>query len=147
MGSGLSFGYGGMALQRAADAMLRALGGSSVVLVFPLAVLPDDPSAQLGLVDPGVQQVPFAPVVVRDVATTVARTLTTASKGPCRRLEFLISSSCVAAQLPLMNMASADALFEYALGILFDNQMFHIESVVPEYFGGTAYLYRVTAVE
>ncbi len=139
MGSGLSFGYGGIALQRAADAMLRALGGSSVVLVFPLAVLPDDPSAQLGLVDPGVQQVPFAPVVVRNLTTT--------NNGPRRRLEFLISSSCVAAQLPIMNMASADALFEYALGILFDNQMFHIESVVPEYFGGTAYLYRVTAVE
>jgi hypothetical protein len=139
MGSGLSFGYGGAALQRAADAMLRALGGSSVVLVFPLAVMPDDPSAQLGLVDPGVQQVPFAPVVVRNSTTT--------SNGPRRRLEFLISSSCVAAQLPIMNLASADALFEYALGILFDNQMFHIESVVPEYFGGTAYLYRVTAVE
>lgn len=139
MGSGLSFGYGGAALVRAADAMLRALGGSSVVLVFPLAVMPDDPSAQLGLVDPGVQQVPFAPVVVRNLTTT--------SNGPRRRLEFLISSSCVAAQLPVMNMPSADALFEYALGILFDNQMFRIESVTPEYFGGTAYLYRVAAVE
>jgi hypothetical protein len=139
MGSGLSFGFGGVALQRTADAMLRTLGGSSVVLVFPLAVMPDDPSAQLGLVDPGVQQVPFAPVVVRNLTTT--------NNGPRRRLEFLISSTCVAAQLPIMNMASADALFEYALGILFDNQMFHIESVVPEYFGGTAYLYRVTAVE
>jgi hypothetical protein len=139
MGSGLSFGFGGAALLRTADAMLRALGGSAVNLVFPLVGLPDDASAQLGLVDPGVQQVPFAPVVVRNLTTT--------ANGPRRRLEFLISSTCVAAQLPVLNMASADALFEYALGILFDNQMFHIESVVPEYFGGTAYLYRVTAVE
>ena len=128
-----------MALVRAADAMLRALGGDTIVVVFPLVGMPNDPSAQLGLVDPGVQQVPMSPVVMRE--------LTTPGSGPRRRLEFLISSSAVLAELALLNAASADALFDMALGILYDNDLFHIESVTPEYFGGTAYLYRVVAVE
>ena len=38
--------------------------GDEVILLFPLLVMPNDPSVQLGLVDPGVQQVPFSPVVV-----------------------------------------------------------------------------------
>ena len=58
-------GITGAAVVRAADAMLRTLGGDQVILLFPLSQMPNDPSVQLGLVDPGVQQVPFSPVVVR----------------------------------------------------------------------------------
>jgi len=137
--SGVGFSASGVALVRAADAMLRALGGDTIVVVFPLVGMPNDPSAQLGLVDPGVQQVPMAPVVIRN--------LTTAGSGPRRRLEFLISSSAVAAELAPMNAPTAEALFDMALGILYDNDLFHIESVTPEYFSGTTYLYRVVAVE
>jgi hypothetical protein len=136
---GMSVGFNGVALVRTADAMLRALGSDEVVMVFPLAGMPNDPSAQLGLVDPGVQQIPFSPVVVRS--------LTTSGTGPRRRLEVLISSSAVAAQLAPLNVASADALFDGALGLMYDNELLHIESVTPEYFGGIAYLYRVVVVE
>ncbi len=129
----------GSALVRAADAMLRALGGDSIALIFPLVTMPNDPSAQLGLADPGVKQVLISPVVVRD--------LTTSGTGPRRKLEFLISGSAVAGELASLNVASAADMFEGALGILYDNDMFHIETVVPEYFAGTAYLYRVQAVE
>jgi hypothetical protein len=129
----------GTALVRAADAMLFALGGNEIIVVFPLTSLPNDPSAQLGLTDPGVQQVAFSPVVVRS--------LNTPNTGPRRRLEFLVSSSAVAAALVSQNSASPEALFESALGINYDNDFFHIEDVVTEYFAGTPYLYRVTAVE
>jgi len=129
----------GAAVVRAADAMLRAFGGVEVSVVFPLVALPDDPSAQLGMVDAGVQQLTFAPVVVR--------TLTTAAIGPRRRLEFLISSTAVAEAVVSQNAASADALFQSALGVNYDNDFFHIENVATEYFAATAYLYRVTAVE
>jgi len=132
-------GISGAAVVRAADAMLYALGGDEITVVFPLVALPNDPSAQLGLVDPGVQQVTFSPVVVRS--------LTTPSTGPRRRLEFLISSSAVSEAVVSQNAASAEALFESALGVTYDNDLFHIEDVLTEYFAGTPYLYKVTAVE
>ncbi len=127
------------ALVRAADAMLHTLGGDEVVLLFPLLQMPNDPSVQLGLVDPGVQQVPFSPVVVR--------TLLTPNTGPRRKLEFLISSTAVNDALTSQNMATAEALFESSLGVMFDNDLFHIQDVATEYFAGTPYLYKVTAVE
>ncbi len=81
----------------------------------------------------------FAPVVVR--------TLPTENTGPRRRLEFLIPASAVAAELASRNVASAQDLFDGALGVVYDDELFRIEGVATEYFSGAAYLYRVTAVE
>jgi hypothetical protein len=119
--------------------MLQALGGDQISVVFPLATMPNDPAAQLGLADPGVQLVTFSPVVVR--------ILPTANTGPRRRLEFLISGSAVAAAVVSQNAASAEALFDGALGIQYDNDLFHIESITAEYFAGTPYLYKLDVVE
>jgi hypothetical protein len=127
------------AVMRAADAMLQALGGDSVIILFPLVTMPNDPSAQLGLADPGVEEVVFSPVVVR--------TLQTPATGPRRRLEFLFSAVAVADELSERNVPTAEALFNGALGLLYDNDLFHIESVMTEYFAGTAYLFRIVAVE
>ena len=127
------------AVIRAADAMLQALGGTDISMLFPLVTMPNDPSAQLGLADPGVEQVVFSPVVVR--------TLLASTTGPRRKLEFLLSGAAVAAQLSLRNVPTAEALFDGALGLVYDNDLFHIENVTTEYFAGTAYLYRVLAVE
>jgi hypothetical protein len=132
-------GISNCALVRAADAMLRALGGAEITLLFAAATLPNDPSAQLGLVDPGVEQVNFCPVI--------ARNLVTPNTGPRRRLEFLISASVVASEVVTRNAASAEALFDSSLGLMYDGDIFHIELVTTEYFDGMAYLYRVMAVE
>jgi hypothetical protein len=137
--TGIGTGMSSAAVVRAADAMLRALGGDGVSMLFPLVTMPNDPSAQLGLADPGVEEVIFSPVVVRS--------LTTPAIGPRRRLEFLLSGAAVAAELTSRNVASAEVLFDGALGLLYDNDLFHIENVTTEYFAGTAYLYRVLAVE
>lgn len=135
----IHFGISGTAVVRAADAMLRSLGGDQIGLLFAAVSLPNDPSVQLGLVDPGVEEVTFSPVVVRALATS--------NSGPRRRLEFLVPASAVAAELPVRNVASASVLFDSALGLLYDGGMLHIEGVTTEYFAGTAYLYRVVAVE
>jgi hypothetical protein len=132
-------GMNSAAVMRAADAMLQALGGDQVSMLFPLITMPNDPSAQLGLADPGVEEVIFCPVVVR--------TMVTPATGPRRRLEFLFSAASVAAELTSRNVATAELLFDGALGLLYDNDLFHIENVTTEFFGGTAYLYRVLAVE
>jgi len=136
---GIHFGVSGNALVRAAEAMLRALGGAEVTFLFPLLQLPEDSSAELGMVDPGVEEVRLSPVVVRNLVAEAG--------GPRRRLEFLVPAAAVTAELGSRNIASAGALFDSALGVMYDGDLFHIEGLTTEYFGGMAYLYRVAAVE
>jgi hypothetical protein len=135
----MSVGICGDALVRAANAMLAALGGDQVSLLLPGTALASDPAGQLGLVDPGVQNVIIAPVVTRNLPTE--------NSGPTRRIEFTLPASVVEAQLPALGLASAENLFNSALGLVYDGDIFHIETVVTENFAGTAYFYIVTAVE
>jgi hypothetical protein len=132
-------GICGIALVRAADAMLRSLGGQEISLLIPQASLPSDAVAQIGLVDPGVEEVKLAPVVILNLLTS--------NSGPRRRVEFLVPASAITDQLSSRNVASAQAFFDEALGILHDGELFHIEGITTEYFASTAYLYRVVAVE
>jgi hypothetical protein len=129
----------GTAVMRAADALLRALGGDQIALVLPMPTETGSDSTQLGLTDPGIQQLTISPVVVR--------TLPVPTTGPRARLEFLISASAVANAVDEEGADSAQALFDLALGIQHQADLFHIESVSTEYFAGMAYLYRVVAVE
>ena len=62
-------GVSGGAAARAADAMLRSLGGTDVILLFAAGGMPGDATAELGLVDPGVVQASIAPVIVRELTT------------------------------------------------------------------------------
>jgi hypothetical protein len=124
---------------RAADALLRALGGDQIALVLPMPTETGSDSTQLGLTDPDIQQLTISPVVVR--------TLPAPNTGPRVRLEFLISASAVANAVDEEGADSAHALFDLALGIQHQADLFHIESVSTEYFAGMAYLYRVVAVE
>ncbi len=132
-------GIFGMAVARATEAMLRALGGAEISLVFPLLQMPSDPSGELGLMDPGVEEVKLCPVIARELATP--------GSGPRRRLEFTVPATTVQAEVVERNVATADALFDGALGVMYAGDLLHIESVTPEYFAGTPYLYRVVAVE
>jgi hypothetical protein len=131
-------GISGSAAARAADAMLRTLGGKEVTLLFAAAALPADAEAELGLVDPGVTQAPIAPVIVNE--------LTTDTNGPRRRIELVVGRSAMTAQVSQRSVESADVLFETALGVVYEGEMFHIEGFVVERFAGVAYLYRVLAV-
>ena len=131
-------GISGVAAVRAAEAMLQTLGGTEVVLLFAAAGLPDDPAGELGLVDPGVEQVAIRPVIVKE--------LTTESSGPRRRIEVLAGRSSVAEQVSQRNVSSGEVLFETAMGVVYQGEMFHIEGFVVERFAGVAYLYRVSAV-
>src|SRR5580658_9219395 len=108
MGSGIC----GAALVRAANAMLAALGGDQVSLLLPATATASDAGGQLGLVDPGVQEVIIAPVV--------ATNLPTGNLGPSRRIEFTLPASVIEVQLPVLGMASAEALFNASLGLEYD---------------------------
>lgn len=123
---------------RAADAMLQTLGGTEVILLFAAAGLPGDAVTELGLVDPGVEQASISPVVVREQ--------TTENNGPRRRIEVLAGQAAMAEQVSQRNVASAEVLFETALGLVYCGEMFHIEGLIVERLGGRTYLYRVAAV-
>src|SRR5208337_2741723 len=131
-------GISGAAAARAADAILRTLGGTEVTLLFAAAGLPGDGVSELGLVDPGVEQALISPVFVRE--------LTTENDGPRRRIELVAGRSAMAEQVSQRNVASAEVLFETALGLVYGGEMFHIQGFVVERLGGVAYLYRVLAV-
>ena len=118
--------------------MLRTLGGTQVILLFPAAGMPSDPGAGLRLIDPGVEQAMIGPVIVKE--------LTTESNGPRRRIELLAGCSALAEQVSQRGVASADVLFATALGLVYDGEVFHIEGYLVERLEGMAYLYRVTAV-
>ena len=124
---------------RAADAMLRALGGDEIMLVLPLPASSSDIASQIGLADPGVQQVRLTPVLVR--------TLPAPPSGPVQRRELVVSVSAVASAVEEQGLASAEALFNMALGIEHRGTLFRVENTSTDYFAGIPYLYRVTVVE
>src|SRR5579859_2751349 len=107
MGSGIS----GAALMRAANALLTAFGGDEISLLLPATATASDAAGQLGLVDPGVQQVLISPVVVR--------ALTTGNLGPRRRIEFTMPASAIASQLSALGMGTAEDLFNAVLGLMY----------------------------
>lgn len=135
MGTGIC----GAAVLRAADALLRAVGKDAISILLPATAMAGDAAGQLGLVDPGVQEVVISPVVARE--------LTAGSTGPRRRVEFTMPASVIEGQLPALGMGSAQDLFSAALGVNHRADLFHIEGVVPESYGGTVCFYVVTAVE
>jgi hypothetical protein len=134
-----SGGICGAALLRAANAMLEAFGGDQVSLLLPANAMASDAAGQLGLVDPGVQQVIVAPVVTHNLPTT--------NSGPTRRIEFTLPASVLEGQLAGLGIGTVEELFEAVMGLMYDGDLFHIETVVPENFAGTIYFYLVTAVE
>jgi len=119
--------------------MMHSLGGETVVLLFASLPVPGDTASQLGLVDPGVDEVAIGPVI--------ARGLPTDSNGPRRRVEFLLPASAVAPELPARGFASGEGLLGAALGVVYQNQIFHIEGFTSEEFAGIPYLYRISAVD
>jgi hypothetical protein len=127
------------ALLRAANAMLTALGADQVSLLLPATAMASDSAGQLGLVDPGVQVVTISPALVRNVPT--------GNLGPRRRIQVTLPASAIMDQLSSLGMATAEDLFNAVLGLTYGTDLFHIETVAPENFAGTAYFYVVTAVE
>jgi len=132
-------GICGAGMRRAADALLRALGGETVTLVLPATAMASDAAGQLGLVDPGVQEVVISPVVTRE--------LSTGNTGPRRRVEFTLPASVIGNALPALGMASGDDLFNAVIGLTYGGELFHIQTVVPESYSGTICFYVVTGVE
>jgi hypothetical protein len=125
----------GLALARAAEAMLRALGGCEVVLRFRGAAISDDAGSnpRLGLGTKISEDVTLSPVIVRSAAED--------------SFEFVIAGSTVDRQVELRQTGTAKALFDSALGFVKDGKLLRVAGVSTDLHSGAAYLYRVTGRE
>lgn len=110
---------------RAADTLLRALGGRTVTLRMPAPAVPADPTEQLGLATPQFQDIPLAPAVYRKARATISVGATAGTPFIARsdmsgsvRSELLISATAVQRIVGSLAYASASMLFANAVGIL-----------------------------
>jgi hypothetical protein len=121
--------------QRAADALLRSLGGFSVSLQVPSPAAAGD-AAQIGITPQGYQQLQLSPAIFRRVRAPMV-------EGQPTKFELMVSASAIETQVGALQLASADALFAQAAGVAVDGKLFLIEAVTaPEAFG-QVYLYRL----
>lgn len=126
----MAFGEGhGEAAQRAADAMLRSLGGTRVIVRTKAPAGTDDAS-QMGLVAPDFQDVVLEPVVVRPVSAGV---------------QMMISARSVETATGAKDASLGRALFAECFGIVVDGVVMRVLSCVTNELFGAVYLYRITA--
>ena len=123
------------AATRVADAMLRAVGGRTVMLRMP-APAAADVTEQLGIATPAFQDVPLAPVAYRKARARVA-------DGKAAHWELLVSASVVERLVGSLAYDSASVLFADACGILSGDDLLEIESATAEQAFGRPYVYRL----
>ena len=125
-------------IARAAESLLRSVGGVEVTFLFPMPV-GGGTLSELGAAGQTAQQVMFSPVVIKSLTP----------KGPDTKveLEVLVAASAVNLVLDSMQVSTGQDLFEGALGMLHESRLLRVKTVVTEYFAESAYLYKVTVTD
>jgi hypothetical protein len=122
-----------LAARRVAETLLQALGGTSVVVRVPMGAGSGEAS-QFGLATVPAEDVTIHPVVVRSVEP----------KGDARiRIELIFSAASLSRAKEIHSVADALEFFYSAIAILHQENLFKVEAVLADEFGGTPYLYRV----
>ena len=124
------------AATRAADVLLRGVGGRSVILRMPAPASAGDVNEQLGRATPEFQDIELAPVVFRSARPKVA-------EAKAAQSELLVSGTAVHALSGSLGYGAAEALFGAAFGVLIDGVLMTVESVTAAEVNGTPYLYRL----
>jgi len=125
-------GARGLVLARAADAMLRSLGGGEITL--RLAGVNSQPLAEFGIAQVAAAEVVLSPAVVRR----------SDGKGAT---EVLVSATAVDAAVEAQQWAGADQMFQCIVGLVLNERAWKLESVATDTFSGVTYLYRMRLVE
>jgi hypothetical protein len=128
---------------RAADVLLRALGGCSVRLRMLAPAVPADPTEQLGLATPEFQDLALAPVVCRKARAAVNGNQL--STDQAARWDLLVSATAVEKLVGSLAYASASVLFANACGVLTGEgaELLEILSATQEPLLGRPYVYRL----
>ncbi len=116
----------GLAIAQATEAMLRSLGGCEITLLLPMKLEPGDCSGAL-------EEVPVAPAVLRSASED--------------RFELLLAAKTANLIAEVRGFATADALFQAAVGFERGESLLRIAAVAVDSFAGEPYLYRLTLVE
>jgi len=128
----------GLAAVRAADAILRTLGGQQVQVRVPLSgIAPGDPS-QLGIVATPTELVALAPVVVRRNPNKT---------GDTKSHQLMLSASTLANAQQITTTSDARNFFLSALSITVEGVDMTVISFEADEFSGAPYLYRVVVEE
>ena len=120
-----------------ADALLRTLGGRTVLLRMPAAATEGDLGEQVGLATPQFEDVAVGPAAFRRVLVG------TGAKTAAGTSELLVSASAVEKIVGSLAYDSAAVLFQQAAGVLVDGALLRIESVTSAEAFGEVYLYRL----
>jgi len=128
------------AQQRASDALLRCLGGTTVLLRLPTPGSAASDAEQLGEATPAYEDIPLSPAVFRRLRPQM-------KDAEANRYELLISASSVQAQLGFLQLASTDQLFAMASGVMVDGELMPIEAVAEAEAFGRPYVYRLIVRE
>lgn len=127
----------GLGVRRAADAMVRALGGLQITLRIADPST-GDTNSQLGLTPPVSEDVQISPALVRTIAP---------SPNGGKRIEVTLSAKAVK---PIADQYGVDDVPTWLLtaeGILFYGKLMHIDTVISDHLGGMDYLYHIMATE
>jgi hypothetical protein len=122
--------------QRAADALLRCLGGRTVLLRLPTYAVSGSDAEQLGASSPSYEDIPLSPAVFRRLRPKLR-------DGNANQYELLISAASVHVQLGLVELASTDQLFTMATGVFVDGELMLIVAAAEAEAFGCPYLYRL----
>lgn len=125
----------GRAAVRAAEALLRVLGGTRVS--FRVMAATAGSGADLGLSCAAAQEVELAPVVVRCAGSESGR----------RRYELLVSAAAVAQACARCEMDDSLAFFAAVVSVEHRGVNLRVERHEGEEHGGTTYLHRVMVTE
>jgi hypothetical protein len=134
----------GRAAVRAAEALLRTMGGSTVHVRVPAQVLADSTNTQLGIDGPPTQDIALAPVVVRNASLN--RKAVLGDERNRLRTELLIPASSLQSR-EVHDAASAKEFFTSALGVVVRGKLLRVESFAADEYGSVPYLYRVIVIE
>jgi hypothetical protein len=144
----------GLAIARAAEAMLRTLGGVEVAVRFASPTTPS--TADVGLAGSTINDVRLSPVVIRTTNSASRKrpgaqlNAVFVEWGAGDRLatniavEFLFPASAVTRASRVDGFSSPIDWFSHSLGIVFGDVLYPIASVTTENFAGQPYLYRIT---
>ncbi len=124
------------ATARAADVLLRAMGGRAVMLRMPEPAVPADITEQLGIAAPAFQDLPLAPAVYRKARAIVA-------SGKAARWELLVSATVIKTLVGSLAYSSASVLFAAAYGVVSDDELLEIVSATAVQVFGQPYVYRL----
>ena len=113
---------------RMADALLRGVGGRTVLLHMPAPAVAGDDGEQTGMAIAEFRDLPLTPVVFRLVGD---------------RGELLVSAAAVESLVGSLEFGSAGLLFATAAGVLVDGLLYLVTSVMSAEAFGSVYLYRV----